>query len=594
MRALTSSKAGCLDVILVLCVLAGFVSARWAWKCDGGGCERTSSLGDGLTVDEYPSLELCRLVCGSSGGVWPIPSVYSVLNKELLYLDVANITFNIKTNDDASKAFLTDVLSYFKDSVGPASLNCSETVTSLSINVEARSESLNLNWDTNETYTLNGQGSSITIVGETVFGVRHGLETLLQLIVKDGACFASISSYVISDKPFYKHRGLLLDTARNYLSVDMIKRNIVGMAMSKLNVLHWHMSDSQSFPFVSSRVLNMSRYGAYGDEKVYSPEQVLDLIRFAKIRGVRIIPEIDGPAHVGNGWQWGPEAGLGNLVVCQNKQPWRSYCIQPPCGQLNPANQNIYEVLKNIYNDIVDLWKNLEAFHMGGDEVYIPCWNSSSEILKYIGNNRTEERFLDLWAEFQAKALEVFDSVNGGSSASAIVWTSSLTAPGVVENSLPNDRYVIQTWVPNSDNLPEELLALGYRVIISTKDSWYLDHGFWGSTSYYTWRKVYDNKILTDDGVLGGEVCMWGELVDDNNVESRVWPRAAAAAERLWSNPSTTSVSAEKRFFVQNRRLADRGIRTSVVTPEYCVQNENDCDVKLALFIPSSRSRILV
>ncbi|XP_076265275.1 beta-hexosaminidase 2 [Rhynchophorus ferrugineus] len=584
MRALTSSKAGCLDVILVLCVLAGFVSARWAWKCDGGGCERTSSLGDGLTVDEYPSLELCRLVCGSSGGVWPIPSVYSVLNKELLYLDVANITFNIKTNDDASKAFLTDVLSYFKDSVGPASSNCSETVTSLSINVEARSESLNLNWDTNETYTLNGQGSSITIVGETVFGVRHGLETLLQLIVKDGACFVSISSYVISDKPFYKHRGLLLDTARNYLSVDMIKRNIVGMAMSKLNVLHWHMSDSQSFPFVSSRVLNMSRYGAYGDEKVYSPEQVLDLIRFAKIRGVRIIPEIDGPAHVGNGWQWGPEVGLGNLVVCQNKQPWRSYCIQPPCGQLNPANQNIYEVLKNIYNDIVDLWKNLEAFHMGGDEVYIPCWNSSSEILKYIGNSRTEERFLDLWAEFQAKALEVFDSVNGGSSASAIVWTSSLTAPGVVENSLPNDRYVIQTWVPNSDNLPEELLALGYRVIISTKDSWYLDHGFWGSTSYYTWRKVYDNKILTDDGVLGGEVCMWGELVDDNNVESRVWPRAAAAAERLWSNPSTTSVSAEKRFFVHNRRLADRGIRTSVVTPEYCVQNENDCDGYLTYY----------
>lgn len=93
------------------------------------------------------------------------------------------------------------------------------------------------------------------------------------------------------------------------------------------------------------------------------------MIGYAKKKGVRILLEIDGPSHAGNGWQWGFEAGIGNLAVCVNQQPWRSYCIQPPCGQLNPTNPNLYKVVKELYKDIVEMFPDTGVFHMGGDEV---------------------------------------------------------------------------------------------------------------------------------------------------------------------------------------------------------------------------------
>lgn len=112
-----------------------------------------------------------------------------------------------------------------------------------------------------------------------------------------------------------------------------------------------------------------SRYGAYSAEEVYTSADLDMLIKYARIRGIRVLMEIDGPAHAGNGWQWGPESGLGNLAVCVNTQPWRQSCLQPPCGQLNPANPNLYLILKNVFRDLVDRLPAGEFFHMGGDEV---------------------------------------------------------------------------------------------------------------------------------------------------------------------------------------------------------------------------------
>lgn len=102
---------------------------------------------------------------------------------------------------------------------------------------------------------------------------------------------------------------------------------------------------------------------------IYRPSDIRHLLKYAKVRGVRIILELDAPSHAGNGWQWGKSAGLGDLAVCVNQMPWRSYCIQPPCGQLNPINPHTYSVLGDIYNDIIDILPNKEVFHMGGDEV---------------------------------------------------------------------------------------------------------------------------------------------------------------------------------------------------------------------------------
>lgn len=162
------------------------------------------------------------------------------------------------------------------------------------------------------------------------------------------------------------------------------------MSLVKLNRFHWHMTDSQSFPFVSQRYPDLSIYGAYSSKEVYTHDDVKEIVEFATVRGIQIITEIDAPAHAGNGWQWGPEKGLGDLSLCINQQPWKAYCGEPSCGQLNPKNNNTYEILEALYEELINLTQTTDYFHLGGDEVNLDCWR------QYFSN----ENLNDLWCKF--------------------------------------------------------------------------------------------------------------------------------------------------------------------------------------------------
>ena len=198
------------------------------------------------------------------------------------------------------------------------------------------------------------------------------------------------------------------------------------MSYDKLNVFHWHLTDTQSFPFVSNREPRMAMYGAYSSSKVYRPEDIRDIVHYATVRGVKVVPEFDAPAHVGSGWEWGPTYGLGHLVLCLNKQPWGDYCDEPPCGQLNPVNDNIYPILNNIYKDMSELFRS-DIFHMGGDEVHMECWNETQEIrdwLKSKGRGNSEEDFIYLWSYFQNRSLSQLNEAYANQQP-VILWTSS-------------------------------------------------------------------------------------------------------------------------------------------------------------------------
>lgn len=221
------------------------------------------------------------------------------------------------------------------------------------------------------TFYETGDLVTVRIIGTTIFGVRHGLETLQQLMTSD-VCEAGlllVKSARIEDRPVYRHRGLLLDTARNFISISAIKRTIDGMGSSKFNVFHWHISDSHSFPMEIPTMPQFTIFGAYGSNLTYSPNDIGDIIWYAKLRGIRVIIEIDAPSHAGHGWNWGPEYGIGDLAVCIDKQPWRKYCIQPPCGQINPVNQYVFGVFREIYKYLQTLLPAHETVHVGGDEV---------------------------------------------------------------------------------------------------------------------------------------------------------------------------------------------------------------------------------
>ncbi|XKL63937.1 hypothetical protein PGB90_006301 [Kerria lacca] len=569
---------------------------RYSWKCINEKCVKTD-LPATCKSDTNNILNICRLICGPYGAIWPKPTQEIKLSKEIIPIHPDNINFDLKNLIKHNDAYMADKLikqmsEIFVDDVKLlCSVNCLKILhTELYIKIVINSSETNLTWDTDESYALHVKNNEFKIMAfiqaKTVFGARHGLVTLFQLMTtvseNNANYLVMIKDALIIDKPVYPHRGLLIDTSRHFLHLDTIKRTLDGMGHSKLNVLHWHATDSHSFPLKLPRIPELAKYGAYSPEQIYTVQDITDLISHAKKRGVRIIIEIDSPSHAGNGWQWGESMGLGNLSVCVNKNPWRNYCVQPPCGQLNPINPNVYKVLGLLYKDLVNIFPEGEIFHMGGDEVAISCWNSTQEITDFMkkeGMTRNTEDFLELWAYFHNKALHTLEKILENNTIPVILWSSQLTFPESIAKYLDKKRFIIQTWTESTENTSIELLEQGYKLIISTKDAWYLDHGFYGNTRYYNWATVYNNHIPeVSKGVYGGEVCMWGEYVDDFALDARVWPRAASASERLWSDPITSSSAALYRLLEHRERLIKLGIKAEAIIPEWCYENEGLCE----------------
>lgn len=274
------------------------------------------------------------------------------------------------------------------------------------VNLQTNEDKLKL--DTDESYSLDLKTSysiiHVTITAQTFFGARHALETLSQLTAYHDSIYALqiVKSAQIYDRPAYPYRGVLLDTSRNFYSVASIKRLITAMSYSKLNTFHWHITDSHSFPLQIKSVPNMVRYGAYSPGRVYTHADVRSILQHAASRGVRVLPEFDQPSHMGEGWQWGEKEGLGKLAVCVNREPWQKFCLEPPCGQINPINENAYDVLEKIFKELFELFQP-DIFHTGGDEVNVNCWNTTKEIADWVFNKYgalEEKQYLDLWGLF--------------------------------------------------------------------------------------------------------------------------------------------------------------------------------------------------
>lgn len=351
--------------------------------------------------------------------------------------------------------------------------------------------------------------------------------------------------------------------------------------MSKLNVFHWHITDSQSFAMVLNSHPQLAEKGAHSPTRVYYPSDIKEIVEYGRVRGVRILPEFDAPAHVGEGFQ------DSNLVTCLHAQPWSRYCSGPPCGQFDPTKDELYELLRDIYSEMNEMFEEPPQFHMGGDEVWSSCWNSSSEVRSWMidrGWELTEAGYLKLWNYFQEKALDIYRNITLDNKR-PVLWTSSLTEEEVIDEYLSPDDYVIQIWTVGTGGASQlpHLLERGYDVIISNHDVLYLDCGFgsWvGSgnnwcSPYKSWHLIYDNDFRRYSNsiyklncpnhytifvfrmagnrtsqVLGGEVCSWSEPTDEGTLDARLWPRASAFGERLWSEPNTNYRGAENRILL--------------------------------------------
>eukprot|EP00092_Neocalanus_flemingeri_P015685 GFUD01016979.1.p1 GENE.GFUD01016979.1~~GFUD01016979.1.p1 ORF type:complete len:641 (+),score=196.19 GFUD01016979.1:63-1985(+) len=565
----------------------------------------------GLCVKRLPeeneaqtSQSVCSLTCPPSSVLWPLPTNYS-LGSTVTPFNPALVT--VESNAMSSRVEgavwrMRDLLT-MKGEEGPL-----DSQVSLTINVDIISSAQAVPAvGVDESYALSVSKTEdvvVNIKAETFFGARHAIETLFQLTEWDSFTHAYViqDSVQIEDEPFYPHRGISLDTSRNFIPVSKIKELIDSLSYSKMNVFHWHITDTQSFPLILDSLPDFVKFGAYSPDMVYTRADVADLVSYASDRGVMIIPELDAPAHVGAGW----EAVEDTFTVCRDAEPWQSWCVQPPCGQLNPASQGMYDVLEMIHKEFLEMFQP-STLHMGGDEVHFGCWNSSDSIIEWLkneGKGRNEEDFMYIWNHFQTESLKRVvkaSSEVGIPTPRVTLWSSHLTLPQYI-HYLDPDTYTVQIWADSSDCEEPTIKTVaeaGLKMVFSNVDGAYLDCGFAGwvtdgnnwCSPYKGWQEIYENdphKIIerhnvkneevAKSNILGGEVAMWTEQTDGMSLMAKVEPRAAAYAERLWRGPSAGGWrQAETRMVRHRERLRERGVGADALVQRWCNQNEGKC-----------------
>ena len=238
--------------------------------------------------------------------------------------------------------------------------------------VTVRTPSLELSASTDESYSLTVATDSCAIESPTVYGAMHGMETFVQLVRRANR---SVPTVVVTDRPRFAFRAAMIDTARHWLPIQVILQHLDAMGATKMNVLHWHLVDSQSFPYVSTAFPQLSEHGAYGKAEVYTADDIKRVAQYAQERGIRIIPEVDTPGHV-----W---AGLAAMTP-----PVLTDCIGTDgsvvgTGPMDPSKETTFSFLETLLKEVVPLFGS-SSFMVGGDEVPHDCWASNPAVVEFV------------------------------------------------------------------------------------------------------------------------------------------------------------------------------------------------------------------
>ncbi len=385
-----------------------------------------------------------------------------------------------------------------------------------------------------ESYRLTVGSSGIDLLAPTPAGAIYGLETLLQLAESDGAGL-SVPSVEIRDRPRYLWRGLLLDVGRHFEPVAAVKRQLDGMAAAKLNVLHWHLSEDQGFPIESRRFPKLHEKG--GTRGFYSQAEVREIVAYAADRAIRVIPEFDMPGH-STAWF------VGYPELASAPGP---YHLETRFGVFRPAfdptRESVYRFLDSFVGEMAALFPD-PYWHIGGDEVEPHDWRTSRRIRAFMARHRMKRP-----AELQAWFNHRLAGILAKHGRVMIGWDE------IMDGDLPAGT-VVQSW--RGEKTVSQAVARGFPVI----QSWglYLDH-IKPAEEHYAVDPT-PAGYTGDPGVIwGGEACMWGEQISGRTVDSRIWPRALAVAERLWSRAEVTGVDDYyRRAAVVSHALAERGL----------------------------------
>ncbi|KAL9658403.1 hypothetical protein ABK040_015722 [Willaertia magna] len=451
--------------------------------------------------------------------------------------------------------------------------------------------------ETSEKYEIWLNGNYTTIQADSIFGLLRGFQTLSQILDQantisksNNNAQVSISPIYILDYPSYPYRGLMLDIARHFISLESLKRHIDAMELVKMNAFHLHITDDESFS------INIAQFD--GQSKFNTGQLTMNILKeltdYCTERGIQLIPEVDTPSH--------------------SKSWSKAYpsIMYPTCSNtLDMSKDETYQVVKNVYNFIFTFMNGTSTndenvkfsnklLHTGADEIDASCFtneqtyrNYQSFILNHVLQNGSG--FL---TGFSNTNFKIFP----------IVWADDLITDRKIGNNtnvLPRDT-ILQIW--RNEQVLSETLKYYYKTIVSISEPWYLD-----APCSRTFEKIYQYKPPIHPSIIGGETCMWTSASDtDKGLEEIVWPRAAAISERLWTNPCNPISFWNSTFLYNNglnkmnrkkilisklekTKLGPQTWECSSPAPSYPLLSNNNCpQVGVNFIIPEQPSILIV
>lgn len=369
-----------------------------------------------------------------------------------------------------------------------------------------------------ESYKLEVTEDAVRVIATTDLGAMHGLETLLQLLSADdrGYYFPVVT---IHDAPRFPWRGLMIDSARHFMPMDVLKRNLDGMAAVKLNVLHWHLTEDQGFRAEIKSYPRLHELGS--DGLYYTQDQMREIVDYAADRGIRVYPEFDVPGHA-TAWLVGHPELASKPGEYEIERGWGIFA-----PTLDPTNEKVYKVLEAVFSEMANIFPD-PYFHIGGDEVEGHHWEESEHIQAFMKERGLEGKE-GLQSYFNQRILKILTKLDK----KMIGWDE------ILQPDMPTN-VVIHSW-RGRDSMVAAAKA-GYSSILS--NGYYIDL-MQPASEHYLVDPLPEDIELSDSEkskVYGGEATMWSEHVTVETVDSRIWPRTAAIAERLWSEQIHTDV----------------------------------------------------
>jgi hexosaminidase len=389
-----------------------------------------------------------------------------------------------------------------------------------------------------ESYRLEVTATGARLSAPNTLGVMRGLQTFLQLLQITGEGFA-VQAVSIDDSPRFPWRGLMIDVGRHFIPLEVLKRNLDGMAAVKLNVFHWHLSENQGFRVESRKFPKLTAEGS--DGLFYTQSEVRDLIAYAYARGIRVVPEFDMPGH-STAWF------VGHPELASGPGPYeieRKWGVFDPA--MDPTREETYKFLDAFIGEMAGLFPD-QFFHIGGDEVNGKQWDANPKIQQFMHAHNLKNNN-DLQAYFNQRVQKIVSK----HAKTMLGWDE------ILRPDLPNS-IAIQSW-RGSDSLAQAAKQ-GYRGLLSS--GYYVDL-MWSAERHYLTEPLSgaaaNLSAEEQKRILGGEACMWSEYVSPENIDSRIWPRTAAIAERLWSPQETRDVnSMYRRLTDESQRLEWLGL----------------------------------